>query len=128
MPMMRRARSRSLSEFDFTSTIRLPYVLPARTIAAVVSMLSTILVAVPAFSRVDPAITSGPTVSTMATSARSFSSDRGSQVMPMMRRFAARAARDGAPHERRDAARGNANDDILARRAGGRASRARPRR
>src|ERR1041384_4209304 len=32
-----------------------------RIIAAVVSMLSTIFVAVPALSRVDPAITSGPT-------------------------------------------------------------------
>ena len=89
--MMRRARSRSLSEFDFTSTIRFPYVFPARTIAAVVSMFRTILVAVPAFSRVEPAMTSGPTPRMMATSARSFSADRGSQVTPMMGARAARA-------------------------------------
>ena len=61
MVMIRRARSRSFSEPVWTSTIRLPYVFPVRTIAPVVSMLRTILVAVPAFSRVDPAMTSGPT-------------------------------------------------------------------
>src|SRR6266850_848906 len=58
---MRRARSFSFSEPVWTSTIRLPYVFPMRTIAPVVSMLSTILVAVPALRRVEPAITSAPT-------------------------------------------------------------------
>jgi hypothetical protein len=43
------------------SIIRLPRVLPIRTIAPVVIMFRTSLVAVPAFSRVDPAMTSGPT-------------------------------------------------------------------
>ena len=42
------------------STIRLPYVLPRRIIAPVVIMLSTSLVAVPAFMRVEPVTTSGP--------------------------------------------------------------------
>ena len=47
MIRMRRARSFSFSDVDCTSTIRLPYVLPVRIIEAVVSMLSTSLVALP---------------------------------------------------------------------------------
>ena len=39
-----------------TSTMRLPYVLPSRTIAIVEIMLSTSFCAVPAFSRVEPAM------------------------------------------------------------------------
>ncbi len=57
---MRCARSFSFSDPVCTSTIRLPYVLPMRIIEMVVSMFSTIFVAVPALRRVDPAMTSGP--------------------------------------------------------------------
>ena len=70
---IRRARSFSLSDPVCTSTIKLPYVLPMRIIAIVVSMLRTIFVAVPAFKRVEPARTSGP-VST--TTARSHATER----------------------------------------------------
>ncbi len=80
MTMMRRARSRSFSDPTCTSTIRLPYVLPIRIIDAVVSMLRTIFVAVPAFSRVEPAITSGPTAGAIVRSTKVCSSVRGSQV------------------------------------------------
>ena len=48
-------------------------------------MLSTTFVAVPAFNRVDPVTTSGPTLNTIATSASFFSSERASQVTPMIR-------------------------------------------
>src|SRR3989454_6138057 len=44
-----------------TSTIRLLYTLPNRTIVAIVSMLQTNFCAVPAFIRVEPVSTSGPT-------------------------------------------------------------------
>ena len=44
----------------FTSIIRFPRTFPSFTMAPVVIMFSTILVAVPAFIRVDPVITSGP--------------------------------------------------------------------
>src|SRR5215470_8711021 len=48
--------------------MRLPYTLPSRAMLAVVSVLRTSLVAVPAFRRVDPARTSGPGVGEMTTS------------------------------------------------------------
>ena len=47
----------------------------------VVNMLSTILVAVPALSRVEPAMTSGPTAGAMTTSTKVCSSVPGQQVM-----------------------------------------------
>jgi len=43
------------------STIKFSYTCPSRAIAAVLSMFSTIFCDVPAFSRVDPVNTSGPT-------------------------------------------------------------------
>src|SRR5215471_10499889 len=49
--------------------MRLPYTLPSRAMLAVVSVLRTSLVAVPAFSRVDPARTSGPGAGEITTSA-----------------------------------------------------------
>jgi hypothetical protein len=64
---MRRDRSTSFLLVARRSTIKLPYVFPSRTIAPVVSMLSTILVAVPAFRRVEPLITSGPTTGVIRT-------------------------------------------------------------
>ncbi len=63
---------------------------------AVVSMLSTIFVAVPALSRVDPAITSGPTAGAMIKSTKVCSSVRGSQVTKMIFE-PARRARVSAP-------------------------------
>ncbi len=54
--------------------------MPIRIIAAVVSMLRTIFVAVPAFSRVDPAITSGPTAGAIVRSTNVCSSVFGSHV------------------------------------------------
>ena len=62
-----------------------------RIIAAVVSMLSTSLVAVPALRRVDPAMTSGPTAGAIVRSTKVCSSVRGSQVTKMMRAPARRA-------------------------------------
>ena len=66
---MRRTRARSLSLVATTSTIRFPKVLPSRIIAIVEIMLSTSFCAVPALSRVDPAITSGPTTTASSCSA-----------------------------------------------------------
>ena len=67
-----------------------------RIIAAVVSMLSTILVAVPALSRVDPAMTSGPTAGAIVRSTNVCNSVRGSQVTKMIFE-PARRARVSAP-------------------------------
>ena len=67
-----------------------------RIIAPVVSMLSTILVAVPALRRVDPAITSGPTAGAIVRSTKVCSSVRGSQVTKMIFE-PARRARVSAP-------------------------------
>src|SRR5205809_479248 len=62
----------------------------------VVSMLRTILVAVPALSRVEPAITSGPTPGAIVRSTKVCSSVRGSHVTKMI--FdCARRARVSAP-------------------------------
>ena len=65
---MRSPRSRSLSLQAIKSTIRLPYARPCRIIAAVEMVLSTSLVAVPAFMRVDPVSASGPTLGRINTS------------------------------------------------------------
>ena len=62
-----------------------------RTIAAVVSMLRTSFVAVPAFRRVEPAITSGPTAGAMVRSTNVCSSVLGSQVTKMIFEAALRA-------------------------------------
>ena len=51
-----------------------------RTNAAVVIMLSTSFCAVPAFMRVEPISTSGPTSGQIATSTSSVNSERGVQV------------------------------------------------
>src|SRR5690606_23229407 len=70
-------RSRSFSQVTWRSTIRLPYTLPSFTIAAVLMVLSTIFVAVPAFMRVEPVITSGPTSGAITTSCVFSSSSLG---------------------------------------------------
>jgi hypothetical protein len=50
--------------------------------APVLSMFSTIFVAVPAFRRVEPASTSGPTTGVMATSTRGASSASALHARP----------------------------------------------
>src|SRR5690242_1273071 len=67
---LRRARSRSLSFAGATPTIKPPYVRPSRIIVTVEIVLRTSFCAVPAFSRVEPAITSGPTTTATSSSAR----------------------------------------------------------
>ena len=66
------------------------------TIEMVVSMFSTILVAVPAFNRVDPAMTSGPTSGAMITSTNVWSSLPGQHVTKTIFTFD-RRARVSAP-------------------------------
>src|SRR5690606_11685097 len=73
--MMRSARTRSFSLVACKSTIKLLYTLPLRIIAVVESMLRTSFCAVPAFMRVEPISTSGPTTGAMTTSAWSSSSE-----------------------------------------------------
>ncbi len=59
--------------------------MPSRTIAPVLRMFSTSFVAVPAFSRVEPLSTSGPTTGTMARSTAAFSSASVLQAMPTVK-------------------------------------------
>ncbi len=77
-----------------TSTIRLPNVLPDCTIAIVENMFSTSFWAVPAFNRVDPLITSGPTSTSMGNSTTALSGVRALQESPMV---AAPSSRARAP-------------------------------
>jgi hypothetical protein len=81
---MRFARARSFTLLARISTMRCPYVLPSRTIAPVVSELSTSFVAVPAFSRVEPVTTSGPTTGTMARSTAAVRSADDVQARPIV--------------------------------------------
>ncbi len=62
---IRTARAASLLFIADISIILLPYVRPSRTIEIVEIMLSTSFWAVPAFSRVEPVTTSGPTTTSM---------------------------------------------------------------
>src|SRR5438132_145749 len=68
--MIRTALAASFALRGCTSTIRLLYTLPNRAIVTVVSMLQISFCAVPAFIRVDPVSTSGPTSGVMAMPAR----------------------------------------------------------
>ena len=83
----------------------------------VVNMFSTILVAVPAFNRVDPAMTSGPTSGAMITSTNVWSSLPGQQVTKMI--FHPRPAGPGQrpPDELGQAAGGYPDEHVLARQA-----------
>ncbi len=65
--------------------------LPIRTNDAVESMLHTSFCAVPAFMRVLPMSTSGPTTGQMATSTSSVNSSRGVQVTYTVRAPSERA-------------------------------------
>src|SRR6266850_998789 len=58
---IRNARSASFSFVSIMSIIKFSYTCPSRAITAVLSMFNTIFCDVPAFSRVDPVSTSGPT-------------------------------------------------------------------
>src|SRR5262245_5318540 len=62
-------RSLNLDFFRCRFTIRLPYIYPKRDIVPVERMFRPIFCADPAFMRLDPASTSGPTTVTMARSA-----------------------------------------------------------
>ncbi len=64
---IRSARSRSFAEPARSSTIHGPNTLPADTNAEVVIWFRASFVAVPAFNRVEPATTSGPTSSRTTT-------------------------------------------------------------
>ena len=66
---MRTARARNLVFRVCTLVIRLPVTYPSFASDAVDNMFSTIFCAVPAFKRVEPATTSGPTTGTMLISA-----------------------------------------------------------
>ena len=68
-----------------TSTIRLPYTLPSRTITPVESKLRAILVAVPALSRVDPASNSGPVSRRISISQGIGTCSAGTQAMAIAR-------------------------------------------
>ena len=81
---MRLVRALSFVLVARRSTIRLPKHLPRRTIAPVVSMFSTSLVAVPALSRVEPLSTSGPTTGRIIRSTCGSSSDSVLQTSPMV--------------------------------------------
>ena len=66
---------------------------PRRTISAVEKALSASFCAVPAFRRVEPAMTSGPTGSTTAWSARCAIGEPGTQTTAPVSAPASRAAR-----------------------------------
>jgi hypothetical protein len=92
---IRTARSRSFAFVARTSTMRLPYVLPSRTIAIVEIRLRTSFWAVPALSRVEPARTSGPTGTSIGYSASPLSGVarlQESDTVSAPRRRAARTA------------------------------------
>ena len=76
--------------------MRLPYVLPSRTIVIVEIMLSTSFCAVPAFSRVEPAITSAPTTTAISCSASRPSSEPSTETTATVS-APARAASASAP-------------------------------
>ena len=87
-----RTRARSFSFVAATSTMRLPNVFPSRIIAIVEIMLRTSFCAVPALSRVEPAMNSGPTTTATSCSARRPSSEPSTETTPTARAPAARAA------------------------------------
>src|SRR5687768_5593601 len=80
---MRLVLAFSLTFVARRSTIRLPYVLPNSTIAPVVRVFRTSLVAVPALRRVEPVTTSGPTRGVIMRSAYGTRADSGTQARPI---------------------------------------------
>ena len=75
-------------------------------------MLSTSLVAVPAFIRVDPVMTSGPTSGTILIAAATDLAAVGLQVKKDRRTTLLRGVLHAADNERGYAAGGNAHDHI----------------
>ena len=94
--------------------MRLPYVLPIRIMAPVVSVLSTSLVAVPALSRVEPVTTSGPTGTVMQLVAAG-AQDLGRRVQAEEDRLRAEGLgpAERRAHVRRGAAGGDAQHDVV---------------
>ena len=86
---------------------------PSRIIVTVEIVLRTSFCAVPAFSRVEPAITSGPTTTATSCSARAAASAVASarDGDAERTRFARRLQR--SEHERRRAARADGDDAVL---------------
>ena len=78
----------------------------------VLSMLSTILVAVPAFMRVEPLTTSGPTTGVMLTSERVASSGSRLQLRPTVKAPDAAGVVERTDHVGRATAGGDADDDV----------------
>ena len=72
--------------------MRLPWILPRRAMQRVLMVLSTSLVAVPAFSRVLPASTSGPVITRMSTSHSAGTRSEGTQAKKTVAAPAARPA------------------------------------
>ena len=82
--MMRWARSTSLALVGWTLTMRLLKTAPVLIMTPVESMLSTSLVAVPAFMRVEPVRISGPVAGVMAMSAAWARGELGMQESPIV--------------------------------------------
>ena len=95
-----------------TSTIRLPYVLPSRTIVTVEIVFRSSFCAVPAFILVEPAITSGPTTTATSCSASRPSSESSAQTSATVSAPVRRAALGGADHVGRATARREQDDGI----------------
>ena len=102
----RSARARSFADRGRRSTIRLPYTLPSRAKAPVVSVLSASLVAVPALSRVEPGQdlrSDGERDDDAGAPARHVRIARHEHGRgPAAPRFAERAAHEGSHPARRD--------------------------
>ena len=96
------------------SIIRLPSVLPIRIMAPVEIMLRTILVAVPAFSRVEPAMISGPTRSAISRSTCWPSRLGRLQAIPTVAGPSRAGLAHGAQHVGSPARSGNADHEIAA--------------
>src|ERR1700744_971981 len=93
---MRIVRARSLALLGATSTIRLEKVLPSRIMSAVEKLFMIDFSADVAFSRVEPAIASGPVWATTAAWTSAHSGEPGLQVIRAV--YAPRsAAADRAP-------------------------------
>ena len=88
----RAARSRSFALATRIDVIRSPSVRPRRTITAVENAFRTSFCAVPALSRVEPEIASGPAGTSIARSARRASSEPSAQTIAPQHAPAARAA------------------------------------
>jgi hypothetical protein len=80
---------------------------------AVLIMFSTSLVAVPAFMRVDPAITSGPTRGVIAIRAARESGESGVQLIPMVSAPSSIRGLHRAQHIGRPAAGGNSDQSVF---------------